>query len=91
MSEQADCPRDRNGDDSYEKLWSIAGAYGLLLGATGGLVEEAGTRRQGVEITVRMDNGGIISVVQEVSGSASFHAGDRVRVLTLGGTTRIAQ
>ena len=41
--------------------------------------------------SVRMDNGRIISVVQQVSGSASFHAGDRVRILTLGGTTRIAQ
>ena len=60
-------------------------------GVAGGLAEEAATRKQGVEITVRKDNGRIISVVQEVSGSASVHAGDRVRVLTLGGTTRIAQ
>lgn len=67
----------------------IAGA--VAGGVAGGLAEEATTRRQGVEITVRMDNGRIISVVQQVSGSASFHAGDRVRVLTLGDTTRIAQ
>jgi outer membrane lipoprotein SlyB len=60
-------------------------------GVAGGLAEEATTRKQGVEITVRMDNGRLISVVQEVSGSASFQPGDRVRVLTLGGTTRIAQ
>ena len=67
----------------------IAGA--VAGGVAGGLAEEATTRRQGVEITVRMDNGRIISVVQQVSGSATFHAGDRVRVLTLGDTTRIAQ
>lgn len=60
-------------------------------GVAGGLAEEAATRKQGVEITVRMDSGRIISVVQEVAGSTSFQAGDRVRVLTLGGTTRIAQ
>ena len=60
-------------------------------GVAGGLAEEAVTKTQGVEITVRMDNGRIISVVQEVSSHASFHAGDRVRVLTLGDTTRIAQ
>lgn len=68
---------------------SIAGA--VAGGVAGGMAEEAVTKRQGVEITVRMDSGRIISVVQELSGSTSFHAGDRVRVLTLGGTTRIAQ
>lgn len=67
----------------------IAGA--VAGGVAGGLVEEGVTKKQGVEVTVRMDNGRIISVVQEVSSTASFHAGDRVRVLTLGGTTRIAQ
>jgi len=60
-------------------------------GVAGGLAEEAATRKQGVEITVRMDNGRLISVVQEVSAGMSFQAGDRVRVLSLGGTTRIAQ
>jgi len=71
---------------------AAAGIVGAVAGGVaGGLAEEGATKKQGVEITVRMDNGRIISVVQQVSGSASFHAGDRVRVLTLGGTTRIAQ
>jgi outer membrane lipoprotein SlyB len=60
--------------------------------AVGGIaVEEQATKRQGVEITVRLDNNRIIAVVQEVSPTVSFQVGDRVRVLTVNGTTRIAQ
>lgn len=44
-----------------------------------------------MEITVRKDNGQVISVVQEISSNVSFHVGDRVRILTINGTVRIAQ
>lgn len=60
-------------------------------GVAGAAVEESVTRRQGMEITVRKDNGQVISVVQEVSSNVPFYVGDRVRILTINGTVRIAQ
>ena len=71
-------------------------AIATVLGAVAGgvaeaAIEETVTKRQALEITVRLDNNRIISVVQEVSSTTAFRAGDRVRVLTINGTTRIAQ
>jgi len=71
---------------------AVASVIGAVAGGVAGAaVEEEATKRQGVEITVRLDNNQIIAVVQEVSPTVSFHVGDRVRVLTVNGTTRIAQ
>jgi len=71
---------------------AVASVLGAVAGGVAGAaVEEQTTKRQGVEITVRLDNNQIIAVVQEVSPSVSYHVGDRVRVLTVNGTTRIAQ
>ena len=71
---------------------AVASLLGAVAGGVAGAaVEEQATKRQGVEITVRLDNNQIIAVVQEVSPTVSFHVGDRVRVLTVNGTTRIAQ
>ncbi len=46
--------------------------------------------RQGVEITVRLDSGKTIAVVQEVNPREPFAVGQRVRVLSDGRTTRVA-
>jgi outer membrane lipoprotein SlyB len=71
---------------------AVASVLGAVAGGVAGAaVEEQATKRQGVEITVRLDNQQIIAVVQEVSPGVSFHVGDRVRVLSINGTTRIAQ
>ena len=71
---------------------AVASVLGAVAGGVAGAaVEEQATKRQGVEITVRLDNNRIIAVVQEVSPTVSYHVGDRVRVLTVNGTTRIAQ
>jgi outer membrane lipoprotein SlyB len=71
---------------------AVAAVVGAVAGGVAGAaVEEQATKRQGVEITVRLDNKQIIAVVQEVSPAVSFQVGDRVRVLTVNGTTRIAQ
>jgi len=79
---------------------SIGGGRGStiasVLGAVGGGVlgskaEEALTKTQGVEITVRLDSGRVIAVVQQASPDESFAVGDRVRVLTLGNRTRISR
>jgi len=71
---------------------TIATVLGAVAGGVAGAaVEESATRRQGMEITIRKDNGQIISVVQEVSRNVSFAVGDRVRILKIRDTVRIAQ
>ena len=69
----------------------IAGAaIGAVLGGLGGAaVEEAVTREQALEITVRLDSGRTIAVVQ--GRDQEFSPGERVRVLSGGGTTRVAR
>ncbi len=71
---------------------NTAGAVGgaLLGGAMGSRAEQALNSRNGIEITVRLDQGGSIAVVQEVSPRESFNQGDRVRVLSGGGRTRVS-
>jgi outer membrane lipoprotein SlyB len=70
---------------------AVATVLGAVAGGVaGGMVEEGATRKQGVEITVRLDSGQIIAIVQQASAT-TFNVGDRVRVLTLNGETRVAQ
>lgn len=68
-------------------------AVGAILGAVaGGLAgaaaEEGITRKPGQEITVRLDSGRTIAVVQEDTGEP-FARGDRVRILESGGQARV--
>jgi outer membrane lipoprotein SlyB len=70
---------------------AVATVLGAVAGGVaGGMVEEGATKKQGVEITVRLDSGQIIAIVQQASAT-TFNVGDRVRVLTLNGETRVAQ
>lgn len=65
----------------------IGAVAGGLLGAA---TEEGLTRTQGVEITVREDDGTLRSYVQEVQENEVFRVGERVRILTVDGTSRVA-
>lgn len=69
----------------------VGGVVGALGGAAGGaLAEEAITKKNGVEITVEMDSGEIVSVVQEAD--ADYRVGDRVRLLrSSDGSSRVRQ
>ncbi|MCL2162022.1 MAG: hypothetical protein FWH56_09120 [Betaproteobacteria bacterium] len=72
---------------------SVSSAVGAVAGAVAGGVggaalEEAATRRQGMEITLELDRGGYIAVVQADEGE-DFRPGDRVRVVGDGYTTRV--
>ena len=70
---------------------AIAATLGALAGGlAGAAVEEAATRKPGIEITVRLDGGRTIAIVQEDTGEA-FRAGDRVRVLESGGQARVTR
>lgn len=68
---------------------TLAALGGAAVGAIAGtFAEEKLTKNDGLEITVKLDNGSVIAVVQEAD--VLFAPGDRVRVLTgPDGTTRI--
>ena len=67
----------------------VGAAVGAVLGGLGGAAAEEGiTRKRGVEITVRLDAGRTIAVTQ--AADEAFREGDRVRVLTGGGVTRVS-
>lgn len=59
-------------------------------GLAGAAIEEGATRQAGVEVTVRLDDGTFLAVVQADEGE-QLRAGDRVRILRDGGTTRVAR
>lgn len=66
---------------------TILGA--VVGGVAGSAVEEGVTRRQGQEITVRLDNGEFRAIVQEAD--EALKPGQRVRLVSNGGTTRVTQ
>ena len=68
----------------------VGAAIGAVLGGVGGAAaEEAVTRQKGVEITVKLDSGRMIAITQ--AADQEFRVGDRVRVQTGGGVTRVTQ
>jgi outer membrane lipoprotein SlyB len=50
--------------------------------------KRAMTRKQGIEVTLKMDNGELLAIVQE-DGGENFAPGERVRLLESGGQTRV--
>jgi outer membrane lipoprotein SlyB len=66
---------------------------GAILGAVAGgmagnAIEEHASKRAGLEITIKLDNGQLIAVTQEAD--EAFHPGERVRVLSGHGATRVS-
>jgi outer membrane lipoprotein SlyB len=59
-------------------------------GLAGAAAEEGLTRTQGVEITVREDDGSMRAYVQEVQANEIFRVGERVRIMSVNGTSRVA-
>jgi len=69
----------------------IATAVGAIVGGiVGSAAEEAGTRNQGMEITVRDEKGKVFAIVQ-AGEPAEFAVGQRVRILRGYGETRVTQ
>ena len=67
---------------------AVGTVVGGVAGGVGGqAAEQAATRQTGYEITVRLDNGQLIAVTQ--GADEAFRAGDRVRILSDGATTRV--
>ncbi|MGN6669087.1 MAG: glycine zipper 2TM domain-containing protein [Trinickia sp.] len=67
----------------------VTGILGGIAGAVAGnAVENGVAKRAGVEITVRLDNGDLRAITQSATGEL-FQAGDRVRLLSSAGVTRV--
>jgi outer membrane lipoprotein SlyB len=67
----------------------LAAIVGGVAGAVAGNAIENGVAvRDGLELTVRLDNGDLRAITQEQTGEV-FRAGDRVRLLSSGGSTRV--
>lgn len=69
------------GSAAAAVLGAVAG------GVAGQAVEQGTTRRAGVEITVKLNSGALVAIVQEAD--ETFRAGDRVRILSDGRTSRV--
>jgi outer membrane lipoprotein SlyB len=68
-------------------ITAVVGAVaGGLLGSA---AEEGMTSAQGVEITVREDDGAMRAYVQAVAENEIFRVGERVRIMTVNGTSRV--
>jgi outer membrane lipoprotein SlyB len=66
---------------------SVLGA--VAGGVAGAAVEEGTTRQKGVEVTVKLDGGRMIAITQAADDKETFKVGDRVRILSGGGVTRV--
>ncbi|MCK6412863.1 MAG: glycine zipper 2TM domain-containing protein [Azonexus sp.] len=70
---------------------AIATVIGVVAGGLlGGNIEEGATRKPALEITVRLDSGQMLSIVQEAH-AAEFRSGDRVRILSGRGESRVSR
>ena len=101
---QIDAPRDGGGTLIGAALGGIGGstigggsranAVGAIAGAVlGGIagqaIEKSQNDRKGVEVTVRLEGGKLIAVTQEKD--EEFQIGDRVRILSGQGVTRVSR
>jgi outer membrane lipoprotein SlyB len=71
------------------KTAAVAAVIGAVAGGlAGSAAEEVITRKDALEITVKLDGGGLISIVQEAD--EVFKAGEKVRILESGGESRVS-
>jgi len=76
-------------DVGHGKGSTVGSVLGAVLGGVAGqAIEERTTRKDGLEITVKLDSGQIIAVTQEAD--EQFRAGEKVRVLSGSGVTRVS-
>jgi len=73
------------GQGKGSNVGAILGA--VAGGVAGSMIEEGVTSKNGLEITVKLDNGHMIAVTQEAD--EQFKVGERIRVLSGGGVTRV--
>jgi len=74
------------GGGKGSTVGAVLGA--VLGGVAGNAIEGSTTKKAGLEITVKLDNGQLTAITQEAD--EQFRPGERVRVLSGGGATRVA-
>lgn len=68
---------------------SVGAVLGAVAGGVAGAaIENSATKQNGVEITIKLENGTYIAVTQ--AADEVFQPGERVRILSGGGATRVA-
>ena len=75
------------GGSRANAVGAIAGA--VVGGLIGNAVEKNSNDRRGVEVTLRLEDGRVIAITQEKD--EEFRVGDRVRILSGQGTTRVTR
>lgn len=77
------------GNSNSRNVSAIGSVLGSVVGGMAGAAAEEGiTRQAGYEITVKFDDGKMIAVAQ--AADEKFAVGDKVRVLSGGGVTRVS-
>jgi outer membrane lipoprotein SlyB len=67
---------------------AIAAVIGAVAGGiAGSAIEEGVTRKDALEITVKLDGGAMVAIVQEAD--EEFHPGDKVRIVENSDTSRV--
>jgi outer membrane lipoprotein SlyB len=74
------------GDGKGSAIAAVIGA--VAGGLAGSAIEEVATRKDALEITVKLDNGSLVAIVQEAT--EKFSPGDSVRLIENGGVTRVS-
>ncbi|MEQ1488038.1 MAG: glycine zipper 2TM domain-containing protein [Methylotenera sp.] len=68
---------------------AVAAVLGAVVGGiAGSMAEEGITRKDALEITVKLDGGAMIAIVQEADDT--FKAGEKVRIIENGETSRVS-
>jgi outer membrane lipoprotein SlyB len=76
------------GGGTGSEIAAIGGA--LLGGYLGNAAGNQVTKHNGVNLTIKMDSGRTVSIVQQVNPQVMFHEGERVQVnLSDNGTSRV--
>jgi outer membrane lipoprotein SlyB len=75
------------GDGRSGQVGAVLGA--VLGGIAGQAIEERANQVPGVEITVRLESGRLVAIVQE--DDQSLRAGDKVRLVGTGGAVKLSR
>lgn len=69
---------------------AVGAVIGTVAGSlAGAALEDHLTRREALEIIVELDNSGELRAITQETGAQTFHPGERVRLVTGGGITRV--
>jgi len=74
------------GDGKSGMVGAVLGA--VVGGIAGAMAEEGITRKDALEITIKLDGGGLVAIVQEAD--EVFKAGEKVRIIESGGVSRVS-